>query len=71
MGAKYTPAIKRGEVWRLVVPIMLHGGLIHLISNLFFQCRFGFVLEMRWGVKLFIAIYFIAGVRCACARPVR
>eukprot|EP00823_Brevimastigomonas_motovehiculus_P003402 TRINITY_DN2064_c0_g1_i1.p1 TRINITY_DN2064_c0_g1~~TRINITY_DN2064_c0_g1_i1.p1 ORF type:complete len:325 (-),score=38.94 TRINITY_DN2064_c0_g1_i1:372-1346(-) len=62
MGAKYYPDIRNGEVWRLVTPILLHGGFIHLVMNLFFQFRFGFALERRWGLWRFIAVYFLTGI---------
>jgi len=62
MGGKWEPAIRAGHVWLLVTPIFLHGGVIHLASNLFFQLRFGFSMEARWGMYRFIAAYFITGI---------
>ena len=26
------------------------------------QLRFGFVLELRWGIPKFLAIYFLSGI---------
>jgi len=62
MGGKWEPDIKAGEIWRLITPIFLHAGFIHLFSNLFFQLRFGFVNELRWGIFRFIGIYFVTGI---------
>jgi len=62
MGGKWEPDIKAGHVWRLITPIFLHAGLIHLASNLFFQLRFGYVLELRWSIVRFIVIYFVTGI---------
>jgi len=62
MGGKWEPDIYAGNVWRLLTPVFLHAGLIHLFSNLFFQLRFGFVLELRWGIIRFIVIYFVTGI---------
>jgi len=62
MGGKYGPDIQHGEVWRLVTPIILHAGLLHLVSNMFFQLRFGFVLEVRWTTARFAKIYFLTGI---------
>eukprot|EP00471_Norrisiella_sphaerica_P002185 CAMPEP_0184487706 /NCGR_PEP_ID=MMETSP0113_2-20130426/10284_1 /TAXON_ID=91329 /ORGANISM="Norrisiella sphaerica, Strain BC52" /LENGTH=293 /DNA_ID=CAMNT_0026870091 /DNA_START=132 /DNA_END=1010 /DNA_ORIENTATION=+ len=62
MGAKYLPNIQDGQVWRFVTPIFLHGGILHLAGNLFFQCRVGFIFELRWGLSNFIATYFLAGI---------
>lgn len=37
LGGKNKAAIKSGEVYRLITPIFLHAGLLHIASNLFFQ----------------------------------
>eukprot|EP00457_Paulinella_chromatophora_P004841 gb/GEZN01004854.1/.p1 GENE.gb/GEZN01004854.1/~~gb/GEZN01004854.1/.p1 ORF type:complete len:306 (-),score=19.63 gb/GEZN01004854.1/:682-1599(-) len=62
MGGKYLPFILDGQIYRLVTPIWLHAGVIHILSNLFFQCRFGFALETRWGTPMFCLVYLITGV---------
>jgi len=62
MGGKWEPDIKAGAVWRLITPIFLHAGFIHILSNLFFQLRFGYVLELRWGIIRFIVIYLVTGI---------
>ncbi len=40
---------------------VLHAGILHLASNLFFQCRVGFTMEQYWGTGRFAAVYVIAG----------
>lgn len=50
------------ELWRLFTPIFLHAGILHLAGNMFFQLRFGYVLEDRWNWKRFSFIYIAAGV---------
>lgn len=62
MGAKDTTRIREGQVWRLVTPIFLHAGLLHLFMNLIFTLHFGFTFELRWGIKRFIAVYFVSGI---------
>lgn len=48
-------------VRRLVTPILLHAGILHLLGNMFFQLRFGFVMELRWGIARFAGLYFLTG----------
>jgi len=62
MGAKYLPCIQEGQVYRFVTPIVLHGGILHLASNLFFQCRVGFIFELRWGLANYILTYVLTGI---------
>lgn len=62
MGGKFYPCIYAGQVWRLVTPIFLHAGIIHLVSNLFFQLHFGFTFETRWGWRRFATVYMLTGV---------
>jgi len=63
MGGKFTPDIRDDyELWRLVTPIFLHAGILHLASNMFFQLRFGPTMEARWGIGRFLALYFITGI---------
>ena len=50
------------EVWRFVTAIFLHGGLGHLLYNLFALTLFGFILEKTIGSKKFLAIFFISGI---------
>lgn len=58
----FEQTIEAGYVFRLVTPIFLHAGIVHLMSNLFFQMHFGFSFELRWTTKRFIAIYFLTGI---------
>jgi GlpG protein len=45
--------IEKGEVWRLITPIFLHFGLLHLIFNGMWIWQFGLVLETRYGSARF------------------
>jgi membrane associated rhomboid family serine protease len=41
-GAKVTAlVVYRGQWWRLLTPLLLHAGLIHLVVNLGIQLRIG------------------------------
>jgi GlpG protein len=54
-------AITRGEVWRLVTPIFLHFGPIHLLFNMTFLFRLGGEVEGRRGPwRLLLLVIAIA-----------
>jgi len=62
MGGKWEPAIRAGAIWRFFSPILLHAGILHLTFNLFFQMRFGYVLEVRWGWGRWLGVYILSGL---------
>ncbi|MDA1280572.1 MAG: rhomboid family intramembrane serine protease [Chloroflexi bacterium] len=61
-GAKYGPFIADGEVWRLAVPMFLHAGFFHLLTNLFGLLIFGSMVEQTFGTRNFVALYVVAGI---------
>lgn len=61
-GAKYGPYIAEGEYWRLFLPMFLHVGLFHLMTNLFGLLIFGSMVERTFGSINFVAVYLAAGV---------
>lgn len=46
-------SIKRGEVWRVVTPIFIHYGIMHILFNLYMFFQFGSLIENRYGTLKF------------------
>ena len=60
--AKVNESILRGEVWRLITPVLLHGSIIHLLSNMYALFVIGLGIERSFGKTRFIALYLLAGL---------
>ena len=50
--------VRRGEYYRLITSGFLHANWAHLFFNMFSLYSFGGVIESRFGVPAFLAIYF-------------
>jgi len=61
-GAWTVPLLARGELWRLVTPIFLHFGLLHLIFNCLWLLQLGPLVEEAYGRSRFLVIYLVTGV---------
>jgi len=51
--------------YQLVTHMFMHGGLMHLVFNMFALWMFGRVLENVWGPKRFFIYYFATGLGAA------
>ena len=56
------PAVFGLQVWRLFTYMFLHGGLFHLLLNMFVLYMFGTQLEQIWGARRFTRYYLLCGV---------
>ena len=48
--------------WQLVTYMFMHGGVMHLLFNMYTLYIFGSVLENIWGTKKFLTFYFVTGI---------
>ena len=62
IGALEPYAVVKGEYWRLLAALFLHGGFLHLGFNLFALYVLGPPLERAIGTKRFAACYLISGL---------
>ena len=57
-----TPATVLAQPYTLITSIFLHGGIAHIIFNMFALLIFGPILESRIGSKKFLMLYLGAGI---------
>ena len=54
--------MRRGEYWRLVMPMFLHGGWLHILGNSYCLYILGPILERVYGYGRYLTIYVAAGM---------
>lgn len=54
--------IERGWVWQPLTYMFLHGGLFHLLFNMFVLWMFGSEIERLWGRSEFLRYYIVCGL---------
>ncbi|MFH2053365.1 MAG: rhomboid family intramembrane serine protease [bacterium] len=50
------------QIWRFVTYMFLHGGLFHILFNMFALWMFGSQIERLWGSRTFLIYYFVCGI---------
>ncbi len=60
LGVKYGYFILKGQIWRLVTPVFLHGSFLHIAFNMYALFNFGQGIEARFGRLRFLALYFLS-----------
>lgn len=74
LGALYGPlTVLKGEWWRLFTAMFLHGGMTHILMNMFSLYLIGRGAEMYFDTKSYISIYlfsgFLGGLVSLCIHP--
>jgi membrane associated rhomboid family serine protease len=54
--------IKRGEFWRLLTPIFIHYGLMHIVLNMIWLYSFGAAVEDRRGSLIMLLLVLVLAV---------
>jgi membrane associated rhomboid family serine protease len=53
------------QYWQPITHMFMHGGLMHILFNMYALWAFGSPLEQIWGRKKFLFFYFSAGLGAA------
>lgn len=61
-GALWPLKTNNFRIWQLITHMFMHGGIFHLIFNMFGLWMFGSMLENLWGSKRFFQFYMICGI---------
>ncbi|WP_245578421.1 rhomboid family intramembrane serine protease [Atopobacter phocae] len=61
-GAKVNPLITVGEYWRLITPIFIHIGFMHLVINSLSLYYLGDMIERLIGTVRFSILYLLSGL---------
>ncbi|WP_125761030.1 rhomboid family intramembrane serine protease [Companilactobacillus hulinensis] len=61
-GAKTNNLVQEGQWWRLITPMFVHIGVLHILMNGFTIYYVGQILEPMVGHVRFLVIYLISGV---------
>lgn len=54
--------LEDGEVYRLLTPILLHAGVLHLLGNVAVQLETGVFFEQEWGSLRWMVVYLASAV---------
>ena len=66
-GGNFRPSTIHGEWWRLLTNIFLHGGLMHILSNMVGLLFVGIFIEPILGRTKYLTLYLVTGILASCA----
>jgi membrane associated rhomboid family serine protease len=67
MGAIIPGMLDRGEYWRAITAMFLHGGVIHWAANSWALYQLGMLFEVMFGSRRFLVTYFVTGIIASIA----
>lgn len=53
---------RKVSLWQLLTHMFMHGGVLHILMNMFVLWMFGSEMEARLGRKQFLQLYFLSGI---------
>ena len=66
--ALYFPKNDLFQPWQVITHMFMHGGITHILFNMFALWMFGTTVEQVFGTKKFIVFYILAGLGAAVAQ---
>jgi rhomboid protease GluP len=66
-GANYAPLTMNGQWWRLITCVFVHGGVLHLVFNLWMLWQLGRLVEPLVGRAGFVILYLACGLGSSMA----
>jgi membrane associated rhomboid family serine protease len=58
----YYPFSPNFKSWQIITHMFMHGGIMHILFNMFTLFSFGPILEQRLGEKKYLLLYFLSGL---------
>jgi rhomboid protease GluP len=62
LGMKDRTGLQAGELWRLITPIFIHAGVLHLLVNMYSLYAIGPAVERFFGRARLLVVYLLSGV---------
>lgn len=58
----FVDIVRGGQLWRLVLPAFLHGGILHLLVNMYALYNIGELIEDFYGARKLFLVYVLSGI---------
>lgn len=66
-GANYRPVTTDGQWWRLLTNTFMHGGLMHILANMYGLLFVGIFIEPLLGKTKYLLVYLTTGILASVA----